>query len=298
MAYPTGSYLDILSGATTQRVPGGNNVFNPNQSNFFVPYGSASQAGPGRGYAGQINSQNYLQTERAANRPPSTTGAPNAMATMGYGSPYLDQGVSNNYGYGNLFQPIAGNNVLGPKTGNMMGGSPAPGMVPNFGNQSWLSPPSSNPSEFSNYITKEGNVTYSPVGEQERLLDMLFTGAVSGQGGGPIGNQLFNFAQGQLPPALAQQIMGQTGEQFGKMGARFGTDLGTAMSRGLAQASESQSLDAIKQILGLGGTTAGFQFARGESGLQRAMQEFLGAQQTDPMMSIIGALLGTSGLGG
>jgi hypothetical protein len=121
---------------------------------------------------------------------------------------------------------------------------------------------------------------------------MLFKGSVTGKGGGPIANMLYNLGLGQLPPALAEQIIGKTNEQFGKMGARFGTDLGTAQARGLAQASESQSLDAIRQILGLGGTTAGFQFQRGESALQRAMQEFLGQQQMDPMNSILQSLLG------
>lgn len=206
-----------------------------------------------------------------------------AQSMTGLTSPYLDQGVSNNYGYGGLFQPAAGGTAPGA-----YGMSPSTPWNPGVGAPgSPLGPP-----------TSQGNVTYSPVSPQEQLLQMLFQGSVTGQGGGPIGSQLFNLAQGQLPPALAQQIMGNTAESFGKLGARFGTDLGTAMSRGLAQASESQSLNALQQILGLGGTTAGFQFARGESGLGRAMQEFIAQQQNDPMMSIINALLGGSGLGG
>lgn len=140
--------------------------------------------------------------------------------------------------------------------------------------------------------TTQGNVTYSPVGDQEKLLDMLFKGSVTGKGGGPIANMLYNLGLGQLPPALAQQIVGTTNEQFGKMGARFGTDLATADARGLAQASEAQSLNAIRQILGLGGTTAGFQFQRGESALQRAMQEFIAQQQMDPLNSILQSLMG------
>jgi hypothetical protein len=120
---------------------------------------------------------------------------------------------------------------------------------------------------------------------------MLFKGSITGKGGGPIANMLYNLGLGQLPPALAEQIVGKTNEQFGKMGARFGTDLGTAQARGLAQASESQSLDAIKQILGLGGTTAGFQFSRGENALERAMKEFISQQQTDPLTSILQSLL-------
>ena len=168
-------------------------------------------------------------------------------------------------------------NNMAPNLGTWNPGLPAPG--------SPLGPP-----------TTQGNVTYSPVGDQEKLLNMLFSGSVTGQGGGPIGNMLYALGQGQLPRPLAEQITSTTNEQFGKLGARFGTDLGTAVSRGLAQASSTQALNAINQILGLGGTTAGFQFQRGEDALQRAMQEFIAQQQMDPITSLLPTLLG--GFGG
>jgi hypothetical protein len=218
------------------------------------------------------------------------------MGAPATSSPYADQGLNNMYGYGGLFGGAAGGGGGGggliPTGGGGGGLTPMSGGGGNYGDMGWSSPFSNNPSEFSNYITKEGNIAYSPVGEQERILDMMFNGAASGSGGGPIANQLFNLGMGRLPPALAEQIMGQTSEQFGKMGARFGTDLGTAMTRGLAQASEAQSLDAIKSILGLGGTTAGFQFQRGESGLNRGIQDLMSQRQTDPMLGLVNALLG------
>jgi hypothetical protein len=153
-----------------------------------------------------------------------------------------------------------------------------------------------NPTANLGAPTSAGNVSYSPVGPQETLLDKLFGGAVTGQGGGPIAQQLFSLGQGILPQPMQDMITGTTNEQFGKLGARFGTDLATSISRGLGQAGATQSLNAINSILGLGGTTAGFQFARGESGMDRALKEYLGNLQNDPMNSLISALLG-GGLG-
>src|SRR5690349_6764801 len=103
------------------------------------------------------------------------------------------------------------------------------------------------------------NIVPSKPGDQEKLLDSLFTGSATGQGGGPIAQNLFSLGQGILPKPMQDMITATTNDQFGKLGARFGTDLGTAISRGLGQAGSAQSLDAISQILGLGGTTAGFQ---------------------------------------
>lgn len=151
------------------------------------------------------------------------------------------------------------------------------------------------PGSIPGSVTK-GNVAYSGVSPEEGLLDRMFRGSATGKGGGPIAQQLFQLGMGNIPGPLAEQIVGSTNEQFGKMGARFGTDLGTAISRGLGQAGAATSLDAIKQILGLGGTTAGFQFQRGESGLDRSLQDLLSQRQTDLMSALLPALLG--GLGG
>lgn len=244
------------------------------------------------------------------NNPGPTLGA-QSQSMMGAGSPYLDKGAANYYGYGNIFG-FPGMNQGASQTGNIgnlsalgTGGAstqPLAALAPNqqtaTGNlnlgqrQPTWSPPISSMFGPPGPPTTQGNVTYSTVGPMEQLLDRLFKGSVTGKGGGPIANQLFNMGLGMLPPALAEQIVGTTNEQFGKLGARFGTDLATAQARGLAQASEAQSLNAIREILGLGGTTAGFQFQRGESALQRAMQEFIAQQQMDPLSGILQGLLG------
>jgi len=140
--------------------------------------------------------------------------------------------------------------------------------------------------------TTQGNVSFGPVGPQETLMDKLFGGALTGQGGGPIGNMLYSLGQGILPKPLQDMITGTTNEQFGKLGARFGTDLGTAVSRGLGQAGSTQALNAINSIIGLGGTTAGFEFQRGENGMNRALQEFLQGNNQDSTMQLLQMLLG------
>jgi hypothetical protein len=140
--------------------------------------------------------------------------------------------------------------------------------------------------------TTVGNLTFSNPGDQEKLLDWLFRGGATGQGGSAVGNTLYNFAQGKLPKSMVDWITQSTDDQFGKMGARFGTDLGTAVSRGLAQASESKALDAMHELFGLGGTTAGFQFTRGENALERALKEWQTRQQTDMNSELLKILLG------
>src|SRR6185369_16571699 len=72
------------------------------------------------------------------------------------------------------------------------------------------------------------NLTPTSVGPQESLLDQLFSGSVTGHGGGPIAQQLFSLGQGILPKPMQDMITGTTNDQFGRLGARFGTDLGTA----------------------------------------------------------------------
>lgn len=141
----------------------------------------------------------------------------------------------------------------------------------------------------------ESNLNPSAIGQQENLLRMLFKGSVTGSGGGatsPISNQLFSLGQGILPQPMQDQITATTNDQFGKLGARFGTDLATSISRGLGQAGSQQSLAAINQMLGLGGTTAGFEFQRSENALDRALREFLQGSQNDLTMQLLPLLLG------
>lgn len=141
-------------------------------------------------------------------------------------------------------------------------------------------------------VSQGDNAVPSNLSPEEQLLDRMFFGSATGQGGGPIANQLFNLGMGRLPPAMADWITANNNEQFGHLGSRFGTDLAMANARGLGLAGAQQSQNAIHEILGLGGTTAGFQFNRGENALNRAMQEYIAKQQNDPMNSLLQALLG------
>lgn len=281
MNFLSGNWGDIQSGAQSHYDPsqGRMDFMNPGGQGYFMPFTPGAMTGGGL--------------------------TPNPVPGAATGT-----GMDPYYGYGYLFGAPGGNqtgptsnvsnlSALGtPGTASQPLAALAPSQRTATGNlnlgqrqPSW-NPPISNMFGPPGPPTTQGNVTYSNVGPMEQLLDRLFKGSVTGKGGGPIANQLFNLGLGQLPPALAEQIVGTTNEQFGKMGARFGTDLGTAQARGLAQAAAQQSLNAIREILGLGGTTAGFQFSRGESALQRAMQEFITQQQMDPLSGILQGLLG------
>lgn len=138
----------------------------------------------------------------------------------------------------------------------------------------------------------DSNLAPTAVGQQETWLDQLFGGAIGKGGGGPIAQQLFSLGQGILPQSMQDMITATTNEQFGGMGARFGTDLATATSRGLGQAGAMQSLQAIHEILGLGGTTTGFEFKRSEDAMDRALQEWQTSQQFDSQDGLLKALLG------
>ena len=127
----------------------------------------------------------------------------------------------------------------------------------------------------------------TPIGPMEQILQQMFSQASPG-----IGGQLNSLAMGVLPKPMQEWITATTNEQFGGLGARFGTDLATATSRGLGQAGAAQSLGAINQILGLGGTTTGFEFQRSDDAFDRALQEWITSQQFDPMNDIFAALLG------
>jgi hypothetical protein len=137
-----------------------------------------------------------------------------------------------------------------------------------------------------------GNLVPSKPGGQEKTLDQIFTSGAGPGNGSLLGQHLNSLAMGILPQSMQDLITATTNEQFGHLGARFGTDLGTAISRGLGQAGAEQSLNAMHELFGLGGVTAGFQFNRGENALNRALQEWQTSQQTDLTTSILGALLG------
>lgn len=270
-----GNWSNIQSGAQSHYDPsqGRMDFLNPSGSEYFMPFTPSGQTGqgltPGLGAAAPGGGNmadpyyGYGYLFGAPSGPLTPPGTPNALTALG--------------------QPGAGQSALAAM---------APTTNPAVRAATPWNPGTGPAGAPPGPATSQGNVTYSPVGDQEKILDQLFKGSVTGQGGGPIAKMLYNLGLGQLPPALAQQIVGTTNEQFGKMGARFGTDLATADARGLAQASEAQALSAIRQILGLGGTTAGFQFQRGESALERAMREFIAQQQMDPLNSVLQSLLG------
>ncbi len=138
----------------------------------------------------------------------------------------------------------------------------------------------------------DSNLVPSTSGSAEDILNNILGGAAGGGLGGQLGAHLNSLAMGILPKAMQDMITATTNEQFGSMGARFGTDLATATSRGLGQAGAQQSLNAMHELFGLGGTAAGFQFQRGENALDRALKEFEIGQQGDLTSSILGALLG------
>src|SRR5512143_1872668 len=273
--FTLGNWGNIQSGAQSHYDPaqGRMEFQNPDGGSYFMPFTPGAMTGGGL-------------------TPNPTPGAAGGGMDPYYGYGYLfgqpgagaAHGGLSALGGGDVMQHIAMN------PGSQLAAR-APGAPGQFAGHPWnpkVGPTAGPPGP----ATTEGNITYSPVGSQEALLDKLFRGSITGQGGGPIAQMLYNMGLGQLPPAMAQGIIGQTNEQFGKMGARFGTDLGTAQARGLAQAAETRSLDAIQQILGLGGTTAGFQFARGENAMERALREFIAQQQADPMNNILQSLLG------
>lgn len=195
-------------------------------------------------------------------------------------------GMGSSANWPSYLQQLASGGTINPTLAGMGGGGAS---KVNYGNPG-------NPTEGGlqpGQLTGQGsNVVPSNLSGEEKLLDRLFFGSATGQGGGPIANQLFNLGMGRLPPAMQDYITAQTNEQFGHLGARFGTDLGTAIARGLGQAGATQSMNAINSILNLGGTTAGFQFNRGENALQRALQEYIVNKQTDPSNMLLQALLG------
>lgn len=95
-------------------------------------------------------------------------------------------------------------------------------------------------------------------------------------------------------------------ESFGKMGARFGTDLATAQSRsgedfrlglnknilatrmGLAEAAKNRSLQALQSILGAGQFGTGLEFTRGESSASRRMEELLQKLRNEGALDVAG----------
>lgn len=138
----------------------------------------------------------------------------------------------------------------------------------------------------------DSNLVIPPAGPQRTLLNDWFKFSSKGGGGIPGANTLFNFSKGELPQSMTDWITASTNEQFGKLGARFGTDLATSISRGLGQAASQNSMGAINQILGLGGTTAGFEFQNTQNALDRALKEYGINSQMDLTMQLLPLLLG------
>lgn len=149
---------------------------------------------------------------------------------------------------------------------------------------------------------------YTP-GGQESLLNQYFREALTGKdrfgaSGNPVAQTLFSLAQGKLPDPLTNLITSQTNDQFGKLGARFGTDLANATSRGLGEASAQQALAAQGLLANIGSTTSGQELTanqnaldralkQSESGLDRALSEYLAKLQNDPTLSLLKVLLGS-----
>lgn len=150
----------------------------------------------------------------------------------------------------------------------------------------------------------------SPIGGREEFLDELFR-AMFGAGPVPGGMtpQFKNFKQIlRAKPAMSDELIrsqkkyakqqfrrdqANITEGFGKMGARFGTDLADtlgrnaqdfreglyaqelAMRQSLAENAKNRSLQALNTFMGTGQFTTGLEFTRGESAAGRRMEEIL-----------------------
>jgi hypothetical protein len=147
----------------------------------------------------------------------------------------------------------------------------------------------------------------SHAGIDERLLREFFRSSLLGGGkGGPLSNTLFTLGQGQIPPAIQQQFdtnlarsQAATTEGFGRVGARFGTDLADTLARNANEANVNlqasamdRALQAIGQATGVGTTVSGMQFARGEGALDRALKAYIAELQMDPLNQLLQMILG------
>jgi hypothetical protein len=147
-------------------------------------------------------------------------------------------------------------------------------------------------------------------GAPERWLRRFTRTSLYGGGrGGPLAETLFNLGQGQIPDAIQQQFetnlarsQAATTEGFGRIGARFGTDLADTLARNaneanvnLQAAAMDRALQAIGQATGVGTTAAGLQFQRREGALDRALKAFIAEMQMDPLLKIL-EMLGLTGV--
>lgn len=158
----------------------------------------------------------------------------------------------------------------------------------------------------------------SPVGNREQLLDVIFQQLLGyGQAGtAGIGN-IAGLLSGT--PTLSDEALradkkwakrsfehdqAAQRESFGRMGARFGTDLATAQSRSaedfrlglnknvlstrmqLAENAKARSLQALNAILGLGQFGTGLEFTRGESAASRRMEELIQELKNAGMLDV------------
>lgn len=136
----------------------------------------------------------------------------------------------------------------------------------------------------------------SKPGLDEQILSQFFSGALGlQQPKSPLAGVLRDYGSGKIPPNILANFRNELDrsnagitESFGKVGARFGTDLADTLSRNAGQATtglfagaEDRALDAIRTALGVGTTTAGLQFQRSEGGLDRLIQDLAQRRQLE-----------------
>lgn len=160
----------------------------------------------------------------------------------------------------------------------------------------------------------------SPMGGREQMLDQLFQSLLGY--GTPATPGIANI-QGLLAgvPSVSEEMLradkkwskrqfehdsAAQRESFGRMGARFGTDLATAQQRGaedfrlglnknilstrmsLAENAKNRSLQALNSILGLGQFGTGLEFTRGESAASRRIEEILQELRNSGALDVAG----------
>lgn len=160
----------------------------------------------------------------------------------------------------------------------------------------------------------------SPIGPREDFLDQLFQVML---GNAPAGTPQMGNIQNILAgvPSVSEESLradkkwskrqyehdaAAQRESFGRMGARFGTDLATAQARGaedfrlglnrnilntrmqLGEAAKNRSLQALQTILGTGQFSTGLEFTRGESSAARRMEEILQKLRNEGALDVAG----------
>lgn len=172
-----------------------------------------------------------------------------------------------------------------------------------------------------------GSEYASTPGPRENFMDQLFQTLL---GNAPAGTPQMANIQKILSgtPAIADEAIraqkkfakqqfrrdqAASTESFGKMGARFGTDLADTLGRNaqdfrqglyaqemalrtqLAENAKTRSLQALQAILGTGQFSTGLEFARGEGAAGRAIEELLQKLRNEGALDVAG-LQAESGL--